>query len=413
MKPTPILQKAQEYVFNLMREKLPANHIYHNFHHTSEVAGMAEEVAEGVDFSKEDTEIVLLAAWFHDVGFIESDEGHEEKSKEIAEKFLRENLYPEEKIQKVLSCIDATKYPQQPKNLLEYVICDADLSGIASKKYFDKANLLRKEIDLVKGKTVSDMEWYNSEITFLANHKYHTQFAHLNFDKRKNDHIIELRNKLVELESDETKQQLKKSEKEKIKEEKERRPDRGIETMFRITVSNHMNLSQMADNKANFLLSINGIILSFAIGNVLSKLDVTTNRFLLVPTGILMIVCLASIIFSVLSTRPQVTEGKFTREAIQSKNTNLLFFGNFYNMSLEDFDWGFNEMMKDRGFLYGSLIKDLYFLGKVLGRKYKLIRIAYTIFMFGIVISVLTYIGSYVYYFNQMQNTGQPIFPTQ
>lgn len=57
---------------------------------------------------------------------------------------------------------------------------------------------------------------------------------------------------------------------------------------------------------------------------------------------------------------------------------------------MNDFSWGFMEMMKDREFLYGSLIRDLYFLGKVLGRKYFLIRIAYTVFMWGIIISVLS-----------------------
>src|SRR6185503_12258207 len=104
-KPSPILQKASDYVFNLLREKLPANHIYHNFQHSSDVVESTEEIAEAVDLSKEDTEIVMLAAWFHDTGFIEKDEGHEEKSKEIAGRFLKENLYPQEKIEKILNCI--------------------------------------------------------------------------------------------------------------------------------------------------------------------------------------------------------------------------------------------------------------------------------------------------------------------
>ncbi len=405
-KPSPILQKASDYVFNLLHDKLPANHIYHNFHHTTDVVNAVEEIAEGVNLSKEDSELVMLAAWFHDVGFVEADAGHEEQSKKIASAFLKENLYSEEKIEKILGCIDATRYPQHPKNMLEYVLCDADLSGIASKKYFDKANYLRKEIELVKGTIVSDVEWYKSEITFLTNHKYHTQYATLNFDKRKIDHLVELQNKLIELEADELEKNAKKTVKEKSKEEKDNRPDRGIETMFRITVSNHMNLSKMADDKANFLLSINGIILSFAIGNILSKLDVTTNRFLIGPTGILMIVCLASIIFAILSTRPKLIVGKSTREDVINKSANLLFFGNFYNMTLEDFDWGFKEMMKDRDFLYGSLIKDLYYLGKVLGRKYKLVRISYTIFMYGIITSVVAYVVSYIYYFTQMTHTN-------
>ena len=81
-------------------------------------------------------------------------------------------------------------------------------------------------------------------------------------------------------------------------------------------------------------------------------------------------------------------------------------------MSLEDFDWGFHEMMKDKEFLYGSLIKDLYYLGKVLGRKYQLLRIAYTVFMYGIVSSVLGYVVSYLYYVRFLGDTsiiGSPL----
>lgn len=404
-KPSPILQKASDYVFNLLREKLPANHIYHNFSHTHDVVDTVEEIAEGTDLSKEDTELVMIAAWFHDIGFIETDNGHEEKSKEIAERFLKDNLYPDEKIEKVKGCIEATKYPQQPKNILEFVLCDADLSGIASKKYFEKANFLRHEIELLQKKAVSDKEWYTSEITFLTNHKFHTQYAHLNFDKRKNEHVLELREKLKEIKEKEDKKIEKKSEKEKAKEEKERKPERGIETMFRIAVNNHMNLSHMADSKANFLLSINGIILSFAIGNILSKFDTPSNRFLIIPTGVLMLICLVSIVFSILSTRPKLNIGSYTREDILKRKTNLLFFGNFFRMPIDDFEFGMHEMMEDREFLYGSLIKDLYYLGKVLGKKYQYLRIAYTVFMLGIVISVVGYAVSYLYYVRVLGDT--------
>jgi len=403
-KQTPIVQKASEYVFNLLREKLPANHIYHNYNHTVDVVESTLEIAEGSELSKEDTEIALLGAWFHDTGFVEAYSGHEEHSKEIAAKFLHEQLYPEDKIEKVLGIIDATHYPQHPKNLLEEVVCDADLAGISSKKYMERAMFLRRERELVSNEVMSDIDWYRFEVEFLAQHRYHTPYAHLNFDKKKNLHVLELRDHLSKIESEEAKDAGKKKDKEAEKAEKEKRPERGIETMFRVTENNHMNLSKMADDKANFLLSINGIILSFAIANLLSKLDM--NRYLVIPTIILMIVCLASIVFAILSTRPKVSEGKFTRDDIQKKRTNLLFFGNFYRMSFEDFNWGFNEMMGDREFLYGSMIKDLYFLGKVLGKKYKLVRISYTIFMYGIIISVASYAVSFWYYCEYLKECG-------
>lgn len=404
-KTSPILQKAADYVFNLLREKLPANYIYHNFTHTSEVVQSVIEISEGIDLSREETELVTLAAWFHDTGFTATYEGHEEKSKEIAEQFLTENLYPAEKIARIKGCIDATKYPQKPTNLLEYVLCDADLSGIASKKYFVNANFLRQEQELVLYRKYNDIDWIKSEIEFLTQHKYHTPYCYLAFEKRKNNHVLELKKMLEQMQASEGKSKEKKLQKETEKAVKESRPERGIETVFRLTISNHMNLSKMADDKANFLLSINGIILSFALANLVSKLDVQTNYFLVAPTGILMLVCLVSIIFAILSTRPKLNSGNTTKEDVEKKRANLLFFGNFHSMKLEEFSWGFTEMMKDRDFLYGSMIRDLYYLGKVLGRKYYLIRIAYTVFMWGIIISVLSYAVSYWYYFLYLPQT--------
>lgn len=397
-KQSPIVQKAEAYVFSLIRDKLPPNYIYHNYNHTVDVVESVIEIAEGSELSKEETEMVVLAAWFHDTGFIKVYDGHEEKSQEIAAKFLRENLYPEEKIEMVLGCIAATKYPQQPTNMLEYVICDADLSGIASKKYYEKAAFLRRELELALGRTETDAEWLESEVNFLSQHRYHTPYAHLKFDKKRTLHVLELKDRLNKLQEAESKQSKKQDVKTAEKAEKEKRPERGIETMFRVTISNHMNLSKMADDKANFLLSINGIILSFAIANIISKLDVPGNLFLVYPTAILVLVCLVSIIFAILSTRPKISEGRFTKADIQNKRANLLFFGNFYNMELEDFHWGFNEMMNDRDYLYGSMIKDLYFLGKVLGKKYRLVRVSYTIFMYGIIAAVIGYAASYMYF---------------
>jgi hypothetical protein len=102
-------------------------------------------------------------------------------------------------------------------------------------------------------------------------------------------------------------------------------------------------------------------------------------------------------ILSVLATRPNVTRGKFTKEDVENKKVNVLFFGNFHKMELPDFEWAISEMMKDRDYLYSSMKKDLYFLGKVLDRKYKILRLTYTVFMAGIIISVLAYAIAFKY----------------
>jgi len=176
----------------------------------------------------------------------------------------------------------------------------------------------------------------------------------------------------------------------KLDKERLQKPDRGIETMFRTTSVNHINLSQMADNKANILITINSIILSVVVSVLLRKME--EDPRLVVPTIMLVSVCLTTIVFAILATRPNVSSGRFTRDDIKNKKTNLLFFGNFHGMNVEDYEWSMKQMMKDADYLYGSLIKDIYYLGKVLGKKYKFLRIAYNIFMFGFVIAILSFV---------------------
>ena len=161
--------------------------------------------------------------------------------------------------------------------------------------------------------------------------------------------------------------------------------------MFRVTLKNHIALSNIADTKANILLSVNAIIVSLVLSNLVSKLDNPSNNYLIIPTVIFVIFTVTSIILSILATRPNITSGKFTKEDVVNKKVNLLFFGNFHKMSLKDFEWAMGEMMLDKEYLYSSMKKDLYFLGLVLNKKYKILRITYSVFMTGIIISVIAF----------------------
>ena len=322
-------------------------------------------------------------------------------SAEIASKFLREKNYPEEKTLKVIGCINATKYPCNPGNLLEEIICDADLYHIGTKDYEDKSDLLRVEWEKSKDKIYTELEWLKLNIDFLTNHKFFTKFAKKNLEETKLNSILSLqkayRKRIEKIENDKSKKEKIELEKLKLESKKDTnsKADRGIETMFRNTVRTHVEFSGMADNKANIMISVNTLIIGGIVTLLLRKLD--SNPQLIIPTLMLVIVSLVCIVFGVLVTRPNITSGKFTNEDIKMKRANLLFFGNFFNMELKEFQWGMNEMMNDKEFLYGSMIKDFYFLGQVLGRKYKYLRICYTIFMYGLIASVIAYIIAFMY----------------
>ena len=165
---------------------------------------------------------------------------------------------------------------------------------------------------------------------------------------------------------------------------------RAVQTMFKSSSSNHQRLSVMADNKAFIMITVNSIIISVAIGLFIGKF--VDRPHLIWPTILLLLVNIAAIIYSVLATRPSIPKGTFTREQVDKKTVNLLFFGSYYKMDLKEFDYGIKQMMDDNEFLYDTLIKDIYWQGKILGRKFRLLRISYDIFMYGIAASVLAYL---------------------
>jgi hypothetical protein len=137
------------------------------------------------------------------------------------------------------------------------------------------------------------------------------------------------------------------------------------------------------------MISVNSIIISVVIGMIARKLESTP--VVIIPIVLLVSGSVIAIIFSVLATRPKIPEGRFSNEQLANKSVNLLFFGNFYQMPFDNYYNGMKQVMDDNDFLYASLIKDIYSQGIVLGHKYKLLRLSYTMFMFTLVVSVISF----------------------
>jgi len=404
-----LIVDTEKYVFNLLNTNLNRKFVYHNLVHTQRVVKSTKELIENLKIDKEAAENLEVAAWFHDTGFVKGANNHEEKSVEIATDFLKELKINDKKIKAISLLILATKKGCQPQNDLEKIIIDADCSHLASKSYFDYIFLLRKEWELTGFKTVSDSEWISENIEFFTqDHRFNTDFALKNWAKAKQKNLSKLIKSQKDL-KDDIKKFKQKQDALELKKEKGTVPERGVETMFRIALKNHMTLSNIADTKANILLSVNAIIVSLALSNLLPKLDNPSNSYLIVPTILFIVFTVASIILSILATRPNVTQGKFTKEDVANKKVNLLFFGNFHQMKLNDFEWGITEMMQDRDYLYGSLTKDLYFLGLVLNRKYSLLRLTYTVFAVGIIISVIAFAVAFQFSGSEAANVVETV----
>ena len=386
-----ILEQLRTHVANLFQANQDGRFSYHNLNHTEQVVANAVRIGNHYQLSDEDFFIVIAACWFHDLGYFFDCNAHEAQGVQLATSFLKENGLGQELIEKVSGCIMATRMPQTPVGLLQEIMCDADLFHLGSDSFKEKNRLMRKEAESFIGHKIDKGLWRAKTIALFKGHHYHTEYCQQLLNEKKSLNLAELEGKQVK--SKKTLEIIEKPADLPAKEEKKKkgdRPERGVETMFRITSTNHQRLSDMADNKAHIMISTNSIILSVILSLLLRKLE--DNPHLIIPTLLLLIICVVTMVFSILATRPSIPEGLFTSDDIKAKRVNLLFFGNFYRMSLPEYEKGMNQMMDDRDFLYGSLIKDVYSQGVVLGRKYRLLRIAYNVFMFGIVAAVLSFI---------------------
>jgi len=390
-------QEVETYVVNYFNDHHNSDLVYHNLAHTKRVVQAAIQIANHYQLKDDDFFIVYVSAWFHDTGYFIETLKHEEKGAEHAATFLTNHQIDEKIVAAVKAAILSTRLPQSPSNLNERILCDADLFHLGSDDFNERSKLLHKEVEQLCGREISKKSWRLKDIEFLESHEYHTDYCRLLLGEQKNKNLAKLKKKFNEdilEQANKNEDKLKQDKKEKAekpaKEDKDALPSKGVETMFRITSANNQRLSDMADNKAQLLITVNSIILSLIVSLLLRRLE--DNAYLVVPTFILLLVSLSCIIFSILATRPSIPKGIFTQEDVERKRVNLVFFGNFYKMPLEEYHQSMEKVMADRDFLYGTLIKDVYSQGVVLGRKYKLIRIAYNIFMFGLITSVLAYI---------------------
>lgn len=394
-----ILKEAEKYVRSLYESDDKNNLLFHNITHAEKVVMHVNEIAAHYELSDQETIELNLAAWFHDVGHLYTTPSeHEVKSVEIVENWLKEASIDEEVIKAVKEIILATKISRPPENLVQAIIKDADTYHFGTENFSKADKLLKKEMRL-RNFTIVVSNWQEKTLELLESHEYYTDYCKnlLNDCKRKNIEKVREKTNNANVENADTPILLNASGKNSKKAAKKNSfITKGIQTMLRLTSENHMRLSEMADSKANILISVNAIIISIILTVLIRKMEV--DAYLTIPTFIFLTTSVVTIVLAILATRPKIKSGEFSREDITQGKTNLLFFGNFFKTSLEQYKWGMSMMMRDPNYLYGGLVDDIYYLGVVLGRKYKLLSLAYYIFMFGIIVSVIAFMIAITFY---------------
>lgn len=386
---TDILSQTADHVTALFK-KMPDKLLYHDLSHTEEVVEIAKILGKASDLSEKQLEILIIAAWFHDTGYIEKYEGHEEMSQQHARDFLYANDYPEEDMNEVIRLIGQTDDTVDKNDLLSRILHDADMAHLGRKRFFRKGELLRIEFENVYDKKYTQLEWEQSQYDFLVGHKFLTEAAHDEFHKRKVKNIKKQRQNVLKAHKVTT----------RIKTGKDL--GRGVDTLYRSNYRNHINLSSIADGKANMMISINTIMISVIVtlsgaSFSMSKSEIVEHLRFTVPILILLVGSLASVIFAVLSARPKVTSKNVDSKKVFEDKLSLLYFGNFLKIPKQKFIDHMNELKQDQHILYDSMSKDLYNLGGVLQKKYSLLTISYNIFITSLSLTVIAFLVIFIY----------------
>ena len=379
---TQLIDEAKEHV-RLVLSNVDSKCHYHNTEHTLMVYRATIELANISQLEAADKEALYLAALFHDVGFIEGAEHHEARSAQMAEEWLTLKKYDPNQIEKIRRLILSTNMSVAPQDPLENIINDADLSHLASNDYLVITDKLRSEKEARIGEKLSKGEWLKINIKFFKDHDFFSPAGKKVFGPGKDRNLQEL----IDIRNNRRQKKAAKKAKEKSTSISE---SKAANTQFKTALRNHIDLSAIADNKANMMLSVNALILTISIPAL--GIQVAQHPNMLIPFSALLVTCMLSIIYATLATKPIVMSGTTDFADVKELNANLFFFGNFYKMTRNKYQEGIQYVIDNEDSLDSSIIKDLFDLGRALGGKYRYLSICYTVFMYGLIITSTSFL---------------------
>lgn len=192
----PDSSAAVGYARGRLENELPGWLRYHDLEHTAGlVVPAAELLAADLALAPTDRDLLVTAAWFHDIGFVERYEDNEEVAIRVVREVLPTFDYSPDQVDAVAGAIWATRVPQSPATPLAEVMCDADLFVLGTDRFFERNEALRDELEIA-GTAFSDAQWLRTQIAFLESHRYFTAPAKQRNDATKAANLAEVERRL-------------------------------------------------------------------------------------------------------------------------------------------------------------------------------------------------------------------------
>ena len=387
-----ILTEAQAHVLHIFNQRQDARLVFHNYQLTTALVAQTKALGEAEGHSAEQIEVATLAAWFAYVGYLSAYDNYLPQSQQEADTFLQGKQYPNVKRAAVIQCLEILGTSTKPDTPAVRIFHDANQIVTSIAEYEQKNPLLKLEWELIQNRILSKVEWAELQLRQLLEVQLYTHAARVQFEPALAQLIASQKEWVDKQKRSGTRDFSTNGGTQKFMGIERKVPNSAIQTFFRSNYRNHINLSNIADGKANIMISVNSILMSVLISILTYRNIAETNPRVLMPIVIFLLTGLASFIFAVLSARPKVTSlihKKMSKEEIKK---NIVFFGNFVNLDLEQYEEAMDAMFRDGAMIYGNMTRDLYHLGKVLDRKYRFLTVSYTIFMIGFIAAVSTFL---------------------
>lgn len=189
-----MLELVAAYVRDYYKVHFSNDWCYHNITHTERVVQAASMLCDHYYLNEEHRSQVLIAAWFHDIGYHNGAKNHEEAGVKIAQPYLAQ--FDGVDSDKICQLIRATSMATDPANLEEEIIRDADLHYLGQTTYFDHADLLRKEWVVTQGQVLETVAWYQTNIAFFELHRFFTEFAQHTYGPAKRQNLQSIKKRL-------------------------------------------------------------------------------------------------------------------------------------------------------------------------------------------------------------------------
>ncbi len=379
--PAKILDRARRWVLDLFNDHGDTRLLWHNFAQTNQLVRTCSRLSIGEVLSEEDLSALYFSAWFAFSGWLFDPMEPVTASRQLVSQFLHVEKQPDSLVNRVHHLIGVASLQDRPVDLTGQIMWDAAVAVYYGPDYSDQQTLRKAECEQLRHQPWADSAWRKKEIRDIQQLQCYTLIGKAEIEPSLANHLQSLEKK-----------ELKEQSRAQSPIQKKSVNNAAIQTYFKSNYRNHINLSAIADRKAQMLISVNAILISVLI-SILSYSNLAETRTpLLIPITLFLVLGLASLIFSVISARPSVTAHPMQNLTDSDRRSNLVFFGNYIQLDVASYLSDMKTLFQDEEALFQAMNRDMYYLGKVLDRKYRLLHLGYNLFLFGFIGAVVSFL---------------------